>query len=424
MKRVPKSMVEQWERLCKDIQSSTIVDTFETPAQQQARIKRAKKDYKFFFEYYFPHYAKSPCASFHIEFANAVKENKVIDVVFEAYRSSAKSTHAVLGTPIWLYINVELNGMIVVGDTDKKATKLLGTIQAEFQYNKRLIHDFGDQVSSGNWTSGEFSTKNGVGFYSLGLGSSPRGVKENEKRPDYILIDDADTKERCKNPKRVREAVEWILEDLRGCFDSADYAIERFVIANNRIHKNSILVNCLKDLPEAFHLKVNALDENGEPTWPSKTSKEYWEKKRKKTTYRSFQREYMNNPIEDGNIFLEEWIQYKKPLPLSEYDFIVGYADLSYTSTGDFKAMPIVCKKGKEYMVNFVFCQQSSTTKVVKWLYTTHEDNLKEVHPEYWYEGSFIQADFFRDDFDNEGEARGWYIPIRADKESKAKFQS
>lgn len=37
----------------------------------------------------------------------------------------------------------------------------------------------------------------------------------------------------------MREAVEWIFEDLMGCFDEADGSTRRFVYANNNFIKTA-----------------------------------------------------------------------------------------------------------------------------------------------------------------------------------------
>ena len=54
--------------------------------------------------------------------------------------------------------------MVIVGKSEESAIRLLGDIQAELQYNKRIIADFGKQMSMGSWTEGEFNTKDGVYF--------------------------------------------------------------------------------------------------------------------------------------------------------------------------------------------------------------------------------------------------------------------
>lgn len=418
MAKVSKELLKRWDKLCADIQNATVVAFHETPAQKQERIARVKTDYKYFFEYYFPHYAKSETASFHIEFANIIKNNKKIDAVWEAYRSSAKSVHGTMGVVLWLKICGELDGYLQVSNTQDAAIKLIGAVQAELMYNARFIHDFGKQVGNGNWSDGYFVDKDGISYHALGIGQSPRGVREAEKRPNYINVDDADTQKRCQNERLVKRAVEWILDDLRGCFDASDDSSERLAIVNNRIHKNSILATFLREMPHAYHLKVNATDEDGNPTWAAKTSKEYWIKKKSETPYRSYQREFMNNPIEAGLVFKDEWIVYVEPLELVQYDALVCYGDLSYTAQGDYKAIVLLGKKGKDTTVLDAFVQQTSINNAVKWWYDLEDSFPSNVACTHYFEGNFIQ-DKFSDDFDAEGDVRGWYLNIVSDKRSK-----
>ena len=93
--------------------------------------------------------------------------------------------------------------MILVSKSEDAADRLLGDLQAELQYNNLLIRDFGPQVVDGSWTDGEFKTKSGCLFISLGRGQTPRGIKDRGLRPDYIIIDDIDDDELVRNPRRV-----------------------------------------------------------------------------------------------------------------------------------------------------------------------------------------------------------------------------
>ncbi len=112
--------------------------------------------------------------------------------------------------------------------------------------------------------------------------------------------------------------MEWLFEDLMGCFDEADGSVKRFVYANNNFHKNSI-TNRLKaqfkvqiakareaDVPAKYRiLSVPAVKDLAtfEPNWPEKTSAEYWRSKFQNTPSRSFMREYMHVHMEDGAVF-------------------------------------------------------------------------------------------------------------------------
>lgn len=420
--KVSQEQYKEWKRYCEELQSSSPSVLLESYTDKQKRIERFKNDYQSAFEYYFSDEAKCTSAPFHIKFANTVKKEKRIRAIFEAFRGSAKSTHATVGVPFWLMIDGDMKTMVLVGETEAKACILLGTLQAHLQFNKKIHNDFGTQVNAGSWAEGYFITTSGVAFYAIGLGQSPRGLRNGANRPDYIVCDDLDTKERCKNPKRVREAVEWITDDLMGCFDIGN---ERFVLCNNRIHKNSILTGLLSELKgssKLVHLKVNAIDKNGNPTWPSKYTKEYWIEKQIETTYRSFQREYMNNPIEEGTIFKNDWIQFIKILPLKDYVAHVTYCDPSFksTSTSDFKAIVwLGLTKDNQIHVIDSFCRKTTITEMVHWHYAIANKvaNLP-ISISYYIEANMLQ-DLLLDDFQTTSKEYDVYVPIRADKRKK-----
>lgn len=412
---------KQFEEHCRQIQQATNLPKNESPRAKQARIKKAKADYNYFFTYYFPMYATSKCAWFHTQVAEDLKADATYKGVLEWFRGSAKSTHATIGYPLWLMINGELKNFLLVGQTQRKAIKLLSALQAQLLNNQRLIHDFGEQYSYGNWSQGEFITKSECAFSAIGMGQSPRGTRNNAFRPDYIVCDDLDNQRLCRNPKRVKEACEWILEDLMGCFD---IGFERFLLVNNRISKNSILAKLTDEMVTQkqvwHHVKVNAVDEQGKPTWKEKYTKAYWTKKRSETPHKSFEKEYMNNPIEEGTLFKADWIQWKHPLPLSQYERIVAYCDPSFknTKTSDYKAIKVWGKAGKELHLLDAFVRQCSINAMVSWMYDHFEALPENVVCDYYIEANFMQ-DLLLDEFVSEGEQRGYQLPIRGDKRKK-----
>lgn len=432
-KKFQKSLAD-YEEHCRRIARATIVDINETPQQRTIRVKSLETDYIKWFEYYFPNYAKAPCAAFHRELAESVIEREIGFTLMEAYRSSGKSVHLDMGIPLYMMFTGRMKFMLLIGETERKAQKLLSACQAQLQYNKRLINDYGAKYKHGDWSAGEFLTIDSVRFMSLGFGQNPRGVREEEHRPDYIVVDDVDNKRHVNNDRLMREGVEWINEDLIGCFDDMDGTHKRFAYANNNFHKNSI-TNRLKQLfrslaeksrsagevPLHKTIKVNAVKDlqSFTPAWAGKTTAEYWRKKFLTTPYRSFMREYMNTHIEDGAVFRAEDMQWKEMLPLKEYDALVFYGDLSYKAAACHKGMILIGKKGREFHIIHTFLRQSSRTILVKWLYDLYEEKLRGCHKiRYWIEGLFAMDEFISD-FDAEGDARGYYIPVRADKRPK-----
>nr|DAT38253.1 MAG TPA: Large Terminase [Caudoviricetes sp.] len=430
-----QKLLSRYDEHCRRISKATFININEAAADKIKRIKRLEGNYIRWFEYYFPNYAQCKCAWFHKKFADDIILNIEIYELLEIYRSGAKSVHADMGVPLYLYYTGRLKFMLLIGETEKKAQKLLSACQAQFQYNKRLINDYGNRFKLGDWAAGEFLTTDGVRFMSLGFGQNPRGVREEDQRPDYIVVDDVDNKRHVNNDRLMREGVEWIFEDLMGCFNETDGATKRFVFANNNFHKNSI-TNRLKT---QFKVQINKARENGEkplyhvltvpavkdlntfePNWPEKTSADYWRKKYSNTPYRSFMREYMHAHIEDGNVFRLEDMQWKKMLPYNEYDALVFYGDLSYKAAACHKGMILIGKKGREFHIIHVFLRQASRIVLAKWLYDLYEStelrNCRKVR--YWIEGLF-SMDEFVNDFDTEGDERGYYIPVKADKRPK-----
>lgn len=208
----------------------------------------------------------------------------------------------------------------------------------------------------------------------------------------------------------------------------------RFVVANNNFHQNTLINQLKREFAiinekakkygfEKRHFVVSVpavkdLD-TFEPNWAEKTSANYWREKFHSTPYRSFMREYMHTHIVEGAIFKNEQIQYKPRLPYKSYEALVFYGDLSYRDTGDYKAMILVGKTGREFHILDCLVRQTSRHNVALWLYEkVKTDNLLNYNIKYYIEGLFAQDDFVND-FDQVGDQMGFYVPVQADKESK-----
>ena len=150
-----KQAFEQWQEHCRQIQSLTEPSrlTRETLAQKEQRIRKLQKGYAAFCEYYFPHFLTLRDkvtgeairivhnAPFHNQAAQKVKNTPDLKAVFKWPRGHAKSTHFDIFMPLWLMFQPKrlINFMVVVGKSEDSANRLLGDIQAELQYNKRII---------------------------------------------------------------------------------------------------------------------------------------------------------------------------------------------------------------------------------------------------------------------------------------------
>lgn len=141
---------------------TTIVTVAETPSQKRRRIRRLLCNYAEFCEYYFPHFLSLRDkttgeivrvihnAPFHNAAAARIKSSANLKAVFKWPRAHAKSTHINIFIPLWLMFQPQrlINFMVVVGKSEDAAVRLLSDIQAELEYNQRIIDDFGVQKIS------------------------------------------------------------------------------------------------------------------------------------------------------------------------------------------------------------------------------------------------------------------------------------
>lgn len=59
--------------------------------------------------------------------------------------------------------------------------------------------------------------------------------------------------------------------------------------------------------------------------------------------YRSFQKEYMNNPITEGAVFRQDWIKWGKLPDLKKFDEIILYIDPSFKGSTKTTTRPPNC---------------------------------------------------------------------------------
>ena len=422
---IEKSIIRKWKLLGESIQSLSTVEADESPERQLKRIELVRQDIAAFTAYYFPHYCADketgraiPPAKFHIQAAKEILKDSNLRAVYQWPRGHAKSTYMDIIIPMWLLCQKErlINVMVLVGKNEDNACTLLGDIQAELQYNKRYIHDFGTKYNAGDWQDGQFVTADGVAFFALGRGQSPRGLRYRSNRPDYIVIDDLDDDELCRNEKRVSDLTNWVKEALFGCFGSAG---GRFIMVGNLIAKNSVLQNVM-DSDGVKVSKVNILDKKGNPSWSECWSKERIKELESFMGYRAFQKEYMNNPIIEGTVFQKKDIVFAPCLKPSQYAALVCYTDPSFKSsaTADYKATVLAGITPDGYFhVLKVYAAQTTVAEMVRWHYEIKK-YVGGANCRYMIEANFMQ-DLLLDEFKKEGESCGKHIPIIGDKRSK-----
>lgn len=412
---------KEWKSNCERYHSGKFKVGDESAETRDKRVAKAKKDYSFFVETYFNADGRlKNCGKFQTDAAKYILANANTRAVFEWARGHAKSTHMDVFIPMWLKIQdkPQFHTMVLVGKSADSAERLLADLQEELQYNELYNHDFGTQMKEGCWADGEFTTTDDCHFIALGRGQSPRGIKYKGRRPDYIVIDDIDDDEMCRNPKRVKEASDWVLTALFGAMEAGR---GRFIMVGNRIAKNSILSNII-ERPDVYHTRVNILDAKGRPSWKENYTAEEIATLRNFVGERAFQKEYMNNPITEGAVFSEENVVFGEMLKnLRDYRQLVCYTDPSWkgTATSDYKATMLMGKTrdGKYHLLR-AYAAQTSVSDMIEWHYTIQKYVAGRVPVYYFMESNMLQQ-IIVDEFRKYGEQVGDVIPVRGDSRKK-----
>ncbi len=380
-----KDALQRWEQERLNLIRETPVPK-ETEQEKRKRIAILENDPEKWFAFYFTKYYTAEPAPFHVRSSKKLIYTKRIYMVRRWSRELAKSTRGMM-EDLMMAMTGKASVFLLVSHSYDNAEELLMPYMLNLESNPRLINDYGKQRGVRNWTNGKFATTNGVSFRALGAGQSPRGTKNDEKRPDVIRIDDMDTDEQSRSEKRVKENWAWVEQALIPTVSVSGNV--RIVFQGNLISKNSIIARAseMADIVET----INIRDKYGKSTWPTKNTEEHIDWLLSKMSYISIQKEYYNNPIVEGTVFKE--MHFKKMPKLTSYKFLVAYGDPSFKESrkNDFKAVVLMGKIKDEYHVIKAFVDQNTTAAMADWYHEIHKLVHGQVPVYYFIEANATQ---------------------------------
>jgi len=408
MKQNDKQAFQRWEAYRENIIKATPVPD-ETPDVKKKRIKSLLADWQAFMKFYFQPYIDAEFGSFHKEAAKRIIDSNDIYAVLPWAREHAKSSFCSM-LETYLIFSGHVKNMLLVSYSYENAVELLMPLIINLESNPRLINDFGKQRRIGHWETGKWITTGKVSIRAIGLKQNPRGTRNEEVRPDYIRLDDADSDEICRNPKRLEDAWKWIERALYPTMSISKS--RRFVFVGNIIAKHSIITRAM-ELADYYRI-VNILDKNGQPTWKERYTLDMVNAMISKMSYVSAQQEYFNNPITEGTVFDE--IHYKKMPPLSAYRFLLAYGDPSWKDgkRNDYKAIPLVGMWQDEFHVRKAFVKQCTSADMAAG-YKMIKDFVKTQCPVYYFMEATMNQDEILKQVNEEIFAQNWGFAILGD---------
>ena len=209
------------------------------------------------------------------------------------------------------YLNVQSTG--------KKSDAINISIRHEIEGNDLLKEIYGDQIGKGKWTDSEFVLKNGVCFSAIGAGQSIRGIQSDNKRPDFINVDDLFDREHINNLEATQKMCEWFWGDL---YPARDKAWPACVHVTGTAINNYDLLEKMKKMKDVVFKSFKAMDEKSDwVLWPELNSREQLERDRINMGSLIFAREMQNERRDETTAIIKRsWLYPTDGSPDWEYD--------------------------------------------------------------------------------------------------------
>jgi len=422
-KATDRDYLEAYRRYCENFKNATPINTRETQAERLRRIAHLEAHPEEWFKYYFPNYCTAEPAAFHKAATRRLLAHMEWFEVRAWSRELAKSARSMMEIS-YLALTGKKHNVLLVSNSHDNAELLLAPFKAFFESNQRVEQDYGEQRNLGSWEADKFVTRSGCSFRALGWGESPRGTRNNEKRPDVILIDDFDTDEECRNEDTMKKKVAWMEQAL---IPTRSISCPTIILVNGNIISDNCMIKYLgeSDFCNKFDV-VNIRNKDGKSSWPEKNSEEDIDRVLSIISYASAQKEYFNNPMDGGDVFTE---LKEGKIPSLRSCMAIIYADPATSnkdvSNSSYKAIGCILFKDNVFYVAKARVDTMSTLHFVQALFDVYSwaiyhgaENLQV-----WIENNSLQDPFYEQVLQPaifaEGKSRGVMLPVIPDGRKK-----
>lgn len=402
MDQKTRKALKFWEELKQSVYNDTPIDESMSQADIEKHRRYLEAHPLEWMKFFFPRYAKAPFAKFHIKAINRILSHDEWYEVLSWSRELAKST-IVMMIIIFLVLTGRRKMILLCSATEDAAIRLLTPFRANFEANRRIIQYYGEQKVLGDWEEKCFKTQCGAMFLAVGAGNKPRGLRNEEVRPDLLYQDDFDDDEACQNIDVLDKRWNWW---EKAVYPTRSISVPTLIIwCGNIIAEDCCITRAAKMADH--HDVVNIRDEQGKSTWPEKNTEEMIDAVLSKISTRTQQGEYFNNPITEGKIFPS--VKWGKVPPLARFPFLMIYADpttseakgIAKNRKGSQKAMFLLGKIDHVLYVIKGYLGKMTTAEFVSHYFTLLQlARLKTGKPVYIYqENNSLQDPVFQQVF-------------------------
>lgn len=403
--------MQEWER-----QYERILSVKPLPEEgREERIKRATADRFYFAKTYLPHYFDCEFGKMHRDLGAFIDGLEGWPGLAIVSRDHGKTSLCTVSETLWRLLTGRSKFAIIGSEVKNRAKQLARLPRLELEANARIAQDFGEQRTLGQWEEEDFVLRNGAVVRALGRGSAWRGHIYRANRPDWVVIDDLESRKNVRNPKMVLERINWLRAEV---FPAVKMDGGQLLIAGNKFSKRSAIARLAENKEGEYRFKVfeaGAELPDGSPAWPEKFTLENLKKMRAFMGPTNYGAEMLNRPTDEGVLVKGGWIKWILPdeIPSIGTLRVHGFLDPSATATeaSDFKALVTVgiAEEGMRYVLDS-WIQHASPKEMINAVYDRFQ---RFRHERIGMEKNMLH-DFLRDSV-RDGERRhGYAVPWQA----------
>jgi predicted phage terminase large subunit-like protein len=256
-----------------------------------------------------------------------IPAEKLAGAMFVEPREHGKTVRWSFAYVLWNIVTGKNRYALLIGASGDAARENLINIKIEIEDNELLLEDFGE-LKGAVWRDDRIELANETCIQAKGSGSSMRGTRFRQYRPDLIVLDDVLKDDAVDSPSQRDKISRWL---KRVVFNLGKTA---FIIWVNTIFHSDDPISRLiaeveaRTLRRWIAVRLSCLRPDGSPLWP-----EYWsagalEEKREQLGFDSFSTEWLNEPLSDEQrIIQRSWIkahEYRELPPREELRFFCG----------------------------------------------------------------------------------------------------
>jgi hypothetical protein len=221
----------------------------------------------------------------------------------------------------------------------------------ELNFNRGARGERGEEKEK-DFKFSALSASSAVKFRALSIRQNWRGLLSDGARPSLVVIDDMERLETVRNPRIVKERINFILREARPCLERGG----RIFILGNLFSNRAAFTALFRQVecyPAIRRFRFDAEDSEGNPVWPEHFSKETLLELKEQMGKAAYEAEFLNMPSDEGRLVNPDDIRYYEAAEIAgelEKMEVVGFYDPSATGTesSDCQAVVAVGKIARE----------------------------------------------------------------------------